>query len=108
MSVNERIAAIMLTAFFKNFQDKIWFPDYNWNYIPSEVLGELTVHQNTVEVAAWDELEVEQVQGTCGGTNIFTEMLRNDLNAGNSLFCGFISIVLPIIVVIYLEIFQLQ
>lgn len=105
MSVNQKIKNIMLAAFFKNFQDKLYLTDYNWGSISTELQGEMTEHENTVGVAAWDVLEVEQVQGTCGGTTVATEMLRNNLNGGNSLFYGFISIVLPI-GVLYLQLLQ--
>merc|ERR1711915_922937 len=80
MSADATISEEMSVAFFEIFEAKIGVSvttGYNWNKVSSQAQNEVKKYTDSVEVPAGKIIQMQQAKGTCGGSNVFTEMFRN-------------------------------
>jgi len=80
MSIDATISEEMSVAFFEIFEAKIGFSvttGYNWNEVSTEAKSETREFWVQTDVPAGKLLEIQQAKGTCGGSEVNTEMFRS-------------------------------
>jgi len=80
MSIDSTVSAEMSAGFFDIFETKIGASvttGYNWNEVSTEAQSETREFSVQTDVPAGESILVQQTMGTCGGSNVNTEMFRS-------------------------------
>jgi len=80
MSIDETISEEMSEGFFGIFEAKIGVSvttGYNWNEVSTEAQSETREFWVQTDVSAGKSIQIQQTKGTCGGSDVNTEMFRS-------------------------------
>merc|ERR1712142_9761 len=79
MSIAATVSVELSAAFFEIFEERIGFSvttGYNWNEASTEAKSEAEEFSVQTDVPAGKSIQIQQTKGTCGGSEVNTEMFR--------------------------------